>query len=270
MDAPPLRHYATGVAWGAGALALPILLQVALGPVLGDGFILFLLFFLCLIPCIGVAFVWAGVRLWLLFPAALLLVFVPFASLIWPEARVIGTVPEATLAEMAARRAPAGFRLPDAAPLVAAARSVNAASTSRPTDLRGRRGAPVTIRGDFTVVPIVGPGWSPDQPVLAVGVVDSAEAPAWAASGGLLRLLPDRLREVAVRDALEQAGLVAAPGLEIGRWVASPGWARLDAAMPLLALYGAAVLAWGVLVGIAGAIDRRDEARAPRRRLARR
>lgn len=266
MHAPQPWRYATGLAWGAGVLALPILVQVALTPVMGGGFLLFLLFFVCLIPCIGVAFVWCGARLWLLFPAALLLVFVPFVSFIWPDARIFGTVPEATLPEIAARRAPAGFRLPGAAPLLSAARTVDASSTSRPSDLRGRRGAPVTIRGTFTVVPIVGPGWSPDQPVLAVGVVDSADVPSWAASGGLLRLLPDELRENAVRSALAEAGLVAAPELEIGRWVASPGWARLDAATPLLLLHGAAVLAWAMLLAISEALERPSAARPRTRR----
>jgi|GEM_PF-4458365 len=259
-----MRRYATGLAWGAFALALPILVQVAFTPVFGGGFLVFALFAPCLIPCMGVAIIWCGGRIWLIFPAALLLVFVPFVSLIWPDARVIGTVPEATLAEIATRPAPAGFRLPGAAPLLTAARTVEASSTSRPPDLRGRRGAPVTIRGTFTVVPLVEPGWVPGQPVLAVGVVDSGDAPAWAPSGGLLRLLPDRLRENAVRRALAEAGLAAAPGMEIGRWVASPGWARLEAARPLLMLYGAAVLVWAVLLAIAEALERRDEA-PPRR-----
>ncbi|WP_372620527.1 hypothetical protein [Falsiroseomonas sp.] len=240
---------AKGILAGALALALPILLQVALEPMLGDGFLLALLFLAALVPGFGVALVWSGGAPWRLAAGALLMMAVPFASLGMLDARVLGPVPTTTLEAALGNGLAAGFRLADAAPDAALQRIVNASSTHRPTDQRNRRGPPVTERGTFLVAPVLGSGWSQADPVRLVVVQDLDEAPArpWAPSGGVLKLLPDRLRQAAVRQALAEAGLAMAPDILIARWVANPDWARVEAALPLLWLYSGALAVWNVL-----------------------
>jgi hypothetical protein len=232
-----------------------MLLQAALMPVLGDGVLLFLLFFLALIPGFGVALVFSGGSVLRLSLGALLMLLAPLFSLMLPEARIFGPVPTVPVAEAPSRPAAAGFRLPGAAPDAERQREVSVARSSAGRDLRGRPSAPVTVRGTYLVAPVVAPGWTPAEPVPAVAVQDidtpfparSGPPRPWAPEGGLIKLLPEATRDAAVRQALVQAGLAAAPGLVIGRWVERPGWARLDAALPLLWVWGGALLAWAVL-----------------------
>jgi hypothetical protein len=257
-----------GVMAGAVGLGLPILLQVALGPMLGDGWT-FAAFAPALVVGFGVAVVYAEFSTLRLTLGALLMLLVPLASLALPEARMLGPIATATVADAPARRLAAGFDLPGAAPAEAQARTVTALTTSRPADLRGRRGAPITTRGTYLVAPVAGPGWTPAQPVQVVVVQDLDDTPArpWAPAGGVLKLLPDANRAAAVRLALAESGLAAAPDLVIGRWVPSPGWARLEAAQPLLLLYGGALVAWAGLLaaGRRGGVRRSRPGREPRR-----
>ena len=70
----------------------------------------------------------------------------------------------------------------------------------------------------------------------------------WDAGRGVLRLLPEPLRDFAVQEALREAGWTAAPHIVVGRWVADPRRARLDAAMPLLWLFAATLFSLALVV----------------------
>jgi hypothetical protein len=115
---------------------------------------------------------------------------------------------------------------------------------------------PVTLRGRFTVVPLVPPDWTPSQPVHAVAMLDRPErgeapAAAWPARGGLVPLRTSALRQEAARRALAMAGLEPAQAIAIGRWSASPWRTRIEELAPVLLAYAGAVAAWGVLLLLA-------------------
>ena len=112
---------------------------------------------------------------------------------------------------------------------------------------------------------MVPPSWTPDQRVHVVAVAGSRhelsrrvpDSSAWSAPGGVQRLLDEELQARAVGDALKRRGLSAVGDVVVGTWVPEPGIARLHAALPGLALVGAALLVWaGVLL-----IDRRQRPR---------
>lgn len=254
-QAPPVR-IARSLAIVAAGLALPILLHAILLPVWGEGSTpLFVVFLLSLLAATFAAFIGAGGGMLRIGYAMGFLVGAAFVSLALHEARIFGPVPSLEAAEAPAHPASAGFVLPGAAPRADLAREVEVRITLPQRDLRGRA-RPTTLRGRFTVVPVVGPGWTPSQPVPVVAVLDHGpDSPVaavttapWDAAGGVLRLLPDPLRDHAVQAALRQAGWTAAPHIVTGRWVADPRWARLDAATPILLLYATAMLGLALVV----------------------
>lgn len=236
-----------------------MLLHAILLPVWGQGATpLFVVFLLSLLPAFAAAVICAGTDSMLrLGYAACIAVGAAFVSLSVTEARIFGTVPSLDAAAAPARPAAAGFLLPGAAPRAALAQDVAVRLDLDRRDMRGRSAGPARLRGRFTVVPVVGPDWTPAQPVAVVAVLDHGpdgmthEVPGapWDAGRGVLRLLPDPLRDHAVREALRQGGWTAAPGLVVGRWVADPRRARLDAATPLLQVFAAAMLGLALVVG---------------------
>jgi hypothetical protein len=204
--------------------------------------------------------------------AACIVVGAQFVSLSATEARIFGTVPSLDAAAAPARPAAAGFLLPRAAPRADLAREVTVGLDLPRRDMRGRSTSPSRLRGRFTVVPVVGPDWTPAQPVPVVAVLEhgpdsvthAVPGAPWDAGRGVLRLLPEPLRDHAVAEALRQAGWAAAPGLVVGRWVADPRRARLDAATPLLWVFAAALGGLALLVlsrhrAIAGRLGRLTE-----------
>ena len=253
--APPRTAHA--LLAGAIAIALPMLVNAVLLPVWGEGSTgIFVLFMLALVGGAGACFVFAGEGMLRIGYAMCIVVGAAFLSLPLHEARILGLVPTRDAAAAPAHPAAAGFLLPDAAPRTDLARDVAVTLTERSRPLGGTSSGTTTLRGRFTVMPVVDAGWTPAQPVPVVAVLDhgpdrpvAAVTPApWEAGRGVLRLLPDPLRERAVREALAQAGLAAAPGMVIGRWVEHPGWARLEAAMPLLTLFAGALTAWALVI----------------------
>lgn len=242
---------------GAAGIAVPMLLHALLLPVWGEGSTpLFVVFLLSLLPATGVAFFCAGPGMLRIGYAMCIVIGAAFLSIGLNEARIFGAVPSLDAAEAPSRPAAAGFLLPRAAPRADLARMVEVRLSLPRRDMRGRSTSPSRLRGRFTVVPVVGPDWTPAQPVPVVAVLDHGpdgavhEVPGapWDAGRGVLRLLPDPLRERAVEEALRQAGWTAAPHIVVGRWVADPRWARLDAAMPLLSLFGVAMLGLALVV----------------------
>jgi hypothetical protein len=232
---------AFGALAGATALVLPVLVDLALGPVLGGGILQALAVYLAVLPGLGVALLRSEGVLWRLVAGGLLMLAVPLASLSLLEVRVFGTVPTAALEALPADAFAAGFRLPDAAPETGLQRTVGATAPAGP--------------GTHLVAPVFGPGWSRVNPVRVVAVQDLAAAPArpWAPAGGVLKLLPNQARDAAIRQALAEAGVSVAPDLLIGRWVADPGRARLEAALPMLLVLGGGVVAWTGLLLVGGA-----------------
>lgn len=256
-ETPSPRGVARAILAGAIVIALPILLTTLLIPLWGEGSTgIFALFMLSLIIGAGACFVFAGEGVLRIAYAMCIVVGAAFVSLSLHEARIFGLVPTLDAAATPDHRVAAGFVLPGAAPRMDLAREVTATLTERTRPLRGFSTDTTTRRGRFTVVPVVDAGWTPAQPVPVVAVLDhgpdrpiAAVTPApWNAGRGVLRLLDDPLRDRAVRQALQQAGLNAAPGVVIGRWVESPGWARLQAATPLLILIAAALLGWALVI----------------------
>ena len=242
---------------GALVIVLPILVNTALLPIWGEGSMgTFVLFMLSLLVGAGMCFVHAGGSMLRIGYAMCIVVGAAFISLSLHEARILGAVPSLEAAAAPGHPGAAGFVLPGAAARTDFARTVEATLTERERPLRGASTGTITLRGRFTVVPVAGADWTPAQPVPVVAVLDhgpdrpiAAVRPApWGEGRGVLRLLDDPLRERAVRAALAQAGLTAAPGVVIGRWVESPGWARLDAATPLLTLIGVAMLGWALVI----------------------
>ena len=253
---PPARILRTLVA-GAAAIALPGLLHAVLLPVLGEGSTpLFVVFLLSLLPAAGVAFVCAGQGVLRMGYAACIVVGAAFMSLSLHEARILGTVPSLDAAAAPSHPAAAGFVLPQAAPRGDLARAVDARVTLPAQSLRGSVRRTMVLRGRFTIVPVVDADWTPAQPVPVVAVLDhgpdrvmqAVPVAPWDAGRGVLRLLPDPLRDQAVERALREAGWSAAPGIVVGRWVEDPGWARLDAAGPLLWLFAASMLGWTLVI----------------------
>ena len=242
---------------GAAGIALPILLHAILLPVLGEGSTsLFVVFLLSLLPATGVAFFCAGEGMLRIGYAMCIVIGAAFVSLSLHEARIFGSVPSLDAAAAPSHPAAAGFLLPRAAPRADLAQDVQARITLPRTALRGSSRGTMTLRGRFTVVPVVGPDWTPAQPVPVVSVLDHGQdgvvhavTPApWDAGRGVLRLLPDPLRDHAVQQALAQAGWTGAPHMVVGRWVADPRWARLDAAGPLLWLFAAALFCLALVI----------------------
>jgi hypothetical protein len=254
--APPVRIVRALLA-GAAAIALPMLIHAVLLPVLGEGSTpLFVVFLISLLPAAGVAFVCAGQGILRMGYAACIVVGAAFMALSLHEARIFGTVPSLDAAAAPTHPAAAGFVLPQAAPRAELARVVDARIALPAQNLRGSVRRSMILRGRFTVVPIVDADWTPAQPVPVVAVLDhgpdrlvqAVPAAPWDAGRGVLRLLPDPLRDHAVEQALREAGWTAAPGIVVGRWVEDPGWARLDAAGPLLWLFAASMLGWTLVI----------------------
>jgi hypothetical protein len=258
---------------GAAGVALPMLVHAVLLPVWGEGSTpLFVVFLLALLPASGVAFVCAGPGMLRVGYAMCIVVGAAFLSIGLNQARIFGAVPSLDAAVAPSRPAAAGFLLPGAAPRADLAREVTVRLDLPRTDMRGRSASPSRLRGRFTVLPVVGPDWTPAQPVPVVAVLEHGpDGVAHAVPGapldagrGVLRLLPEPLRDFAVAEALRQAGWTAAPHIVVGRWVADPDWARLDAAMPLLRLYAAALLGLALVVlsrhpRVAARLDRLNE-----------
>jgi hypothetical protein len=257
-DAPlPAVRISRALLVGAAGIALPILLHAILLPVLGEGTTpLFVVFLLSLLPAAGAAFVCAGHGMLRIGYAMCIVVGAAFVSLSLHEARIFGTVPSLDAAAAPSRPAAAGFLLPQAAPRADLAREASVAISAPRRDMRGRSIGRMTLRGRFTVVPVVGPDWTPAQPVPVVAVLDhgpdgvirAVPAAPWDEGRGVLRLLPDQLRDRAVQEALKEAGWTAAPHIVVGRWVADPRWARLDAARPILLLFAAALLGLALVI----------------------
>jgi hypothetical protein len=242
---------------GAVGIGLPILLHAVLLPVWGAGSgPLFVVFLLSLLPATAVAFICAGEGILRICYAMCIAIGAPFLSLSLHEARIFGPVPSLEAAAAPAHPSAAGFLMHGAAARADLAREVEARVTVPRQSLRGPSTGSITLRGRFTVVPVVGPDWTPAQPVTVVAVLDhgpdggiqAVTAAPWGAGRGVLRLLPDPLRDQAVRQALAGAGWTASSNIVVGRWVADPRWARLDAATPLLWLLGVALLAFAVVV----------------------
>jgi hypothetical protein len=269
---PPLRLLRT-LLIGAAGLALPILLHAILLPVWGEGSTpLFVVFLLSLLPATGVAFVCAADGLLRIGYAMCIVVGAAFLSVGLHEARIFGAVPSIEATAAPARPAAAGFLLPGSAPRADLAREVQARIDLPQRDLRGRSSGRLRLSGRFTIVPVVGADWTPAQPVPVVAVLDhgpdsvahAVRGARWDAGRGVLRLLPDPLRDRAVEEALRQAGWTAAPRMVVGRWVEDPRWARLGAAWPLLWLYGVALLGLSLVIlsrhpSIASRLDRFTE-----------
>jgi hypothetical protein len=198
--------------------------------------------------------IWAGIA------GFLLLIIAPFAAVILVEERGLGTLPRVAAEEAWSHRLAAGFRLGELAPrpdLAQIAVVSGGQWTPHPTTSR-RRAMPWTHR--YRVTPVVPPGWTPDQPVHLLDVVD-ATAPAMpAAPAGFMLLLPDPEHDIAMRRALRQAGLVAAPVLVAGRLAEEPVAAQLGAWLPGLAVLAGTLAAWLALVAIASH-RRRDKGR---------
>lgn len=243
--------------WGGLFLALPMLATTLLAPVLGaQDTGLFVLFMLTLLGGAGACFVLLGDGMVRIAWGMCTMVGAAFVSLGVTEARIIGPVPAVTVAEAPAHHAAAGFILTDAAPDAARQRTLRASHTGR-VRLSGAVGRSVTVRSTFTVAPVLRPDSDGSESVRLVAVIDhggmpvaeaARQVPPWPAGGGLIRLLPDPLRDAAVRQALAEARLPAAPDLVIGRWVGDPAWMRPDAARPVLTLFGCAFAIWAALV----------------------
>jgi len=254
---PPPLPISRALLVGAAGIALPMLLHAVLLPVWGGGTApLFAVFILSLLPATGVAFFCAGTSVLRIGYAMCIVVGAAFLSLSLHEARIFGAVPSLDAAAAPSRPAAAGFLLPHAAPRADLAREVDVTVTLPRRDMRGRSIGSMTLRGRFTVVPVVGQDWTPAQPVPVVavldhgpdGVVHAVQSAPWDAGRGVLRLLPEPLRDHGVQEALRDAGWTAAPHIVAGRWVADPRWARLDAARPLLWLFTAALLGLALVI----------------------
>ena len=253
----PDARVSQALLFGGAFIALPVLLHALLLPVWGEGTMpLFIVFMLSLLPGVGACFVLAGGGMLRIGYAMVIVVGAAFASLHVHEARIFGLVPTLDAAQAPAHRAAAGFVLPGATARADIAREVRASISLPRRDARGRSAGRMELQGRFTVVPVVGPDWAPGMPVPVVAVIDHGPdvvvrtvAPApWDAGRGVLRLLPDPLRDHAVQRAFAEAGWTAAPGVVIGRWVENPRWARLGAAGPLLWILAAALLGWSLVI----------------------
>jgi hypothetical protein len=191
---------------------------------------------------------WAGIVV-ILVNAVTPLVVVGVLS----ETRALGPIRDLPVTEAHRDVLAAGFRLTDGATPRLDLREV----LTEVTTWQAVRGGTGRAQSTFAIAPVLPPGWAPGQPVTAVAVAASRhelsrrvpDTAAWAAPGGLLRLLPDEAQTRAVHRALHRRGLEAAPDLVIGAWVADPARARLEGALPGLLLLGGAIL---VVLAVAG------------------
>ena len=218
-----------------------------------DSAIAFFAFLILLAPGALCAWVVLGAG-GLVLPLAgfLVMILAPWSVVLLPEIAPLGHVPV---------RAPgsgaAGAYLPRGAePRPEFLREVDIARQSLHRPMRAVSAYPVTLRGHYTVVPLLPPGWTPSQPVHAVAMLDrpargEAAVADWPAQGGLVPLRESALREEAARRALAMAGLEPAQAIAIGRWSASPWRTRIEELAPVLLAYAGAVAAWAVLVLLA-------------------
>ncbi|MGG5820871.1 hypothetical protein [Falsiroseomonas sp. HW251] len=241
------RRFLSGVIAGAAALAVSFLLQLVLAAMLDAGVVLLLLSLLAPLPGLAVTMSWLSDATWRLACGAALLLLLPFLAATMPESRLLGLVSTTTVEEAPAEWLAAALVLPGAAP-----------------DERRQRRVANPAGGQFMVAPVFGAGWSRSGAVRMAAVQDLAEGaePApWALPGGMLKLLHDDARSAAVRAALAETGLQAAPDIVIGRWTGQPGRALLDAATPVLLAYGAGVVAWVTLLSLRSSKPLRGRAR---------
>lgn len=232
------RPIASGMLIGAGALALSFMLQLGFDAMLDQGVLLLLLSCIAPLPGLFAAIAWMSDAVWRLACGAALMLLLPFGAASLPETRVLGTIATVTVEEAPSAMFAAALLLPGAAP-----------------DETRQRRVPGFAGSTYLVAPVLGGGWSRAGAVGVVAVQEYAEgqdAARWAASGGIVRLLPEALRANAVRQALAESGLQPAPGMVIGRWVPDPTAALLDSAIPVLVAYGAGVVVWSLLLLIPG------------------
>ncbi|HWT07646.1 MAG TPA: hypothetical protein VN329_00680 [Roseomonas sp.] len=233
---------------------MPMVAHAGITALLGDDSALaFIAFLVLLAPgalCAWVVLGPGGIVLPLAGMMAMILL--PLSVVFLPEIRPFGRMPvrEAT----SGRTTPYLPRGAEPRPEFERAVSVSQQSMHRP--MRGVSAYPVTLRGRYTVVPLLPPGWTPSQPVHAVAMVDlpdrgEAPRPDWPAQGGLVPLRDSDLRVEAARQALAMAGLQPAPALAIGRWSDSPWRTRIDELAPVLLAYAGGVAAWAAMVLLA-------------------
>lgn len=182
----------------------------------------------------------------------MVMILVPWSVIFLPEVEALGHVPVRE-----AGRGGTGAYLPRGAePRPEFMRDVDIARQSMHRPMRAMSSYPVTLRGRYTVVPLLPPDWDPSQPVRAVAMLDRperGEAPeaTWPAQGGLVPLRESSLRQQAARQALAMAGLQPAQAIAIGRWSDSPWRTRIAELGPVLLTYAGAVAAWAVMVLLA-------------------
>lgn len=186
---------------------------------------------------------------------------------------LVGPIVETAAAEAPSRRWAAGFRFTDATLRPELARRIT-------LEEQGQRGAVIGYRR-FIVAPVMGPGATP-WPGAPAWAVAQAQTPiggpfpptptAWAAPGGLLRLLSwdaRRAVEALVRNPhatlVRGDGSVASPRI-VGLWVPDPGAARDEARWRAALTIGAAALAWCALSALAVAGRQRRTPRGATRR----
>ncbi|WP_372618784.1 hypothetical protein [Falsiroseomonas sp.] len=283
MDAP--LPFPRAVAYGAAALVLPVLLGIGLRfagteeAVVG-----------AIVICGGIGGIVVAIlsirrnAMPTMVAGLILLAIAPLAAVVVAEGQALGPIQRVAAAHAPARSLAAGFVFTDGAmPRIDLQQTVTIGEYV-PSG-RARRGG-VSTAGNlpqlsnsfftYAVVPIVPPGWTPEQPVRVVAVegepsivsVRPAGTAHWAAPGGLLRTLSEDREVRAARQALARRSLVAAPDLVIGLWVPSPGWARLDAVLPSLIVLAVALSGWMALLAFHHRAARGAGPRAapPRRR----
>ena len=182
----------------------------------------------------------------------MVMILAPWSVIFLPEVAPLGHVPVRE-----AGHGGTGAYLPRGAePRQEFLRDVEIGQQSMHRPMRAVSGYPVTLRGRYTVVPLLPPDWDASQPVHAVAMVDRphrGEAPqaTWPAQGGLVPLRESSLRQEAARRALAMAGLQPAQVIAIGRWSDSPWRSRIAELAPVLLTYAGAVAAWAVMVLLA-------------------
>jgi hypothetical protein len=207
-------------------------------------------------------------RAWIGIITILLHAIVPvLVVLVATEERAIGPILDVPAAQAPRHSLAAGFVFTDGAAPRADLRQV----VTVVDRWVSRRGGPGSRMDTYVVAPIVPPGWTPDQPVSVVALVPDRhqlhrrepDHGSWSAPGGLLRLLDDDLQSRGVRDALTKGGFVRGANLVIGVWVPSPGWARVEAMLPGLAVIGTTLLAVLAMVAFDRLVPPRGTAPAP-------
>lgn len=240
--------------WGAAWLALPMVAHAGLSALLGDdSAVAFFAFLILLAPGALLAWIALAARsVPLALAGMLVMILAPWSVVVLPEVAPLGHVP----VREAGHGGTEAYLPRGAEPRPDFLRDVDIAQQSMHRPMRGIGAHPVTLRGRYTVVPLVPPGWDPTQPVHAVAMLDRPErgdAPAasWPARGGLVPLRDSALRQEAARRALAMAGLVPAQAIAIGRWSDNPWRTRLDELAPVLLTYAGAVAAWAMTVLLA-------------------